>query len=1139
MTKTRSAAPKIAPPFRVTPVHAAVAFAIYAMSSHLALAQTDCGTRPVGSYSTTIRCTPASGDAEITVQNGTTIDVTNSNAIVGLATIGSTTINISGTTIGATATGSAVNGVLARANAATGIDTKVNLAGTNTITIDSDGTPISSSAISAAVRVDNTLSRGENVINVTGTLNATNNIDSSYSAHGLYVHGAGTDSRIVHTGSGTIETHGGNGVYIESSTTGTIELGSDVKVVLDNTNSGTYTNSAVRVNGNSKSLIESSAEVRTRGNNAWGIASLAFSDSRVLQKGSVYTDGIGSYGVSVTADSGVSVGTNTGTIETMQDSSPGIYTTTSRTGPSLVFNLNTITTHGASSEGMYATTGSGDVEATNTGVIETFGDSSHGINAVSGGTGNTKVVNGGQITTNGTTNASGIRAVSPNNVTVEAGGLITTNGTGANNHGIQATSGNGTASIGFGNGAVSVAGQSVGLLAESNGSGPAANALVQTTNSMIDATRSTREAISASAYNSATVAIDQSAAVRGGATYAVATAGTTQSITNAGTIDALSDRAIRSNDNGAPVGTATLLNAGTVTGSIDVANAATTLTNAGIWNLRNFADTNGDGVRDTLGVSVSNFGSSGKNTVVNAGAIQLIGDDGTAIALNTTGAYATGYAANTMALNGPAQAQILGVQAFVNSGVIDLQSNGRVGDVLVISGGSTPGTSGGGVYVANGGALKLDTVLNEGGATNSQSDMLVVDGTSLGSGGATTIALNTTGAGALTTGNGIELVRVLDNTRSADGVFRINGRVVSGAYEYDLYKGGTGASANDGNWYLRTIGQQPSRPEPYLYVRNLAAASAMFVHTLHDRLGEPQYTEAYRDKAKAPKDDRATAGWVRVVASHADSESAGGRVGLDTDTTLIHFGGDIARWSDDEKNRYHFGLMGAYGKSDTDAYGRGEYRTTNNGTRRKASGDVEGYSVGVYGTWFGNDKMPEGPYVDVWAMYGWYDNTVKGNGFAKEKYDSQGWTVSVEGGYALIAREEEKRQWIIEPQVQLAYTNFSADNHREADGTRVNNSDANGFIGRLGARFYSRSKLGDNGVQPFVEGNIWYSDAKNSLDFNGVRISDGTPDTRYELKLGAQGEIKRNWQLWGHIGGQWGKDNYDRYEAMIGTKYMF
>ena len=43
-------------------------------------------------------------------------------------------------------------------------------------------------------------------------------------------------------------------------------------------------------------------------------------------------------------------------------------------------------------------------------------------------------------------------------------------------------------------------------------------------------------------------------------------------------------------------------------------------------------------------------------------------------------------------------------------------------------------------------------------------------------------------------------------------------------------------------------------------------------------------------------------------------------------------------------------------------------------------------------------------------MYGWYNNKVQGNGFKEEKYDSNGYTLSAETGYAFIAHDGEKRQ---------------------------------------------------------------------------------------------------------------------------------
>jgi hypothetical protein len=90
---------------------------------------------------------------------------------------------------------------------------------------------------------------------------------------------------------------------------------------------------------------------------------------------------------------------------------------------------------------------------------------------------------------------------------------------------------------------------------------------------------------------------------------------------------------------------------------------------------------------------------------------------------------------------GPVQGHLVGVATFINSGIIDLQSNPVAGDVLVITGARQAGLvptplivgPGPGTFISNGGVLKLDMVLNEGGAAT-RSDTLVVDGTLVGGG---------------------------------------------------------------------------------------------------------------------------------------------------------------------------------------------------------------------------------------------------------------------------------------------------------------------------------------------------------------------------------------------------------------------
>jgi autotransporter family porin len=141
---------------------------------------------------------------------------------------------------------------------------------------------------------------------------------------------------------------------------------------------------------------------------------------------------------------------------------------------------------------------------------------------------------------------------------------------------------------------------------------------------------------------------------------------------------------------------------------------------------------------------------------------------------------------------------LIGVASFTNSGTIDLQSNPAAGDVLVITGARQAGPAptfpiagaAGAAFISNGGRLLLDTVLNQGDVAT-RSDTLVVDGTSVGPGGATSMAIhNAGGGGALTVNDGILVVQVRDGTSSAPGAFSLQGgSITAGAFDYFLFKG--------------------------------------------------------------------------------------------------------------------------------------------------------------------------------------------------------------------------------------------------------------------------------------------------------------------------------------------------------------
>ncbi|WP_328592805.1 hypothetical protein [Ostreibacterium oceani] len=305
-------------------------------------------------------------------------------------------------------------------------------------------------------------------------------------------------------------------------------------------------------------------------------------------------------------------------------------------------------------------------------------------------------------------------------------------------------------------------------------------------------------------------------------------AGSEISIRDTGTLSSLNDMAIMDDDDNrntsvqAPM---QIINDGTITGYMLLGGGDDQFTNnsTNAWNIRSFADTDGDLVRDTESVAVSDFGA-GTDTFTNAatGTVRLLTvsdqtsftsgtDDDTAPAtVDATGEYTVAFGmAKSIADEGVEQGHLLNLETFEHAGVItlaDAETGGVApvtGDVLVITGSDTAGTDGGGQFTANGGELRLDTVLNAGG-TDSDSDVLVLDNTALGSGPVTLSITNALlGAGASTDtnnngllddGEGILVIEVLGD--SATDAFTM-ASIRDGDFEYTLEQ-----NLNDGNWYL-------------------------------------------------------------------------------------------------------------------------------------------------------------------------------------------------------------------------------------------------------------------------------------------------------------------------------------------------
>ena len=599
---------------------------------------------------------------------------------------------------------------------------------------------------------------------------------------------------------------------------------------------------------------------------------------------------------------------------------------------------------------------------------------------------------------------------------------------------------------------------------------------------------------------------------------------------------------------------------GLITGYMSSNRGPSTLANAGVWNLRNFADTNGDLVRDALSVAVADFGVSGANTIDNTGTIALLGrGGGTALTLNTTGQYLPlGYAFNQMTLSSPVQGQILGVQTFNHSGVIDLTANWEngnpltpvVGDVLVISGGHTAGTDGGGVFVSNGGTLKLNTVLNEGGA-NSQSDILVLDSTRLGTGATGIAVTNVNGGGALTTGDGIALVEVLNKSVSDGRAFVLSGRAAAGAYEYTLFHGGdaaNGGNPNDGNWYLRSTVVTPDNPvvpnvRPEVAVNMVIPPLAIeygyaMIDTLHERVGETYPSTlgpVYEDRevwCKNPdKNFRCTARVPVTPGQSADSQQwfagAWGRLigeygrrdrdnflahGSDYDYTIGGIQAGLDLWGrEKDGNLDKAGLYVGYGRISSDVNGLFDLKA--------GSVDMDGYTLGGYWT----HHAASGWYTDAVLQGTIYDSDAKS--IYGEKVSPNGWGIaaSLEGGYAFKFGDG----WTVEPQAQLAYQRVSIDRDRDSFGIFAYD-DWDSLRGRLGARVTKTWNAGDEKTPRLITGwvraNVWHEFLGDDdmivtslLGQNPVRFSSSLKGTWAELGAGVSGQVSDSMTLFGTV----------------------
>ncbi len=292
------------------------------------------------------------------------------------------------------------------------------------------------------------------------------------------------------------------------------------------------------------------------------------------------------------------------------------------------------------------------------------------------------------------------------------------------------------------------------------------------------------------------------------------------------------------------------------------------------------------------------------------------------------------------------------------------------------------------------------------GEDSAPTDHLSITGSSYGQSGVS--IANIGGLGAQTV-NGMEIVSV---SGSSEAQLTLSKPVVAGAYEYGLYQ------HDNGNWYLEskaTPSDDPSddtddgdsgsdsgtdggsgtdgdsdngsntdnggqsapevmAPEVGAYLGNYLAAQSMFLHKRDDR---DQLTFRNEDNLNT---------WMYVKGRYHENDAGGDKVSYDTTTTVLQVGSDFMSKPMDKGILRAGGMFGA-GQAKTDSDAKHNVRD--------AQGKVDGFNVGLYATWQEDPKLRLGSYIDTWASYSWYNNTVTSNR-NNEKYDSKGFAASIE-----------------------------------------------------------------------------------------------------------------------------------------------
>jgi outer membrane autotransporter protein len=992
-----------------------------------------------------------------------------------------------------------------------GIDYDVN----NATVIVQDGVVVSTTADNTSAIANG--AGGVNLGNLTTTTQGTVNLTTTgTNSVGISSGSAAGGSTTITTSAGTSITTSGGYAHGISAYNGA--GGGAITITAPGTisTSGSGAAGIVALNFGGATTINTGNIAVTSAAPSFGIYSISFGSTiDVTTSGVSVTNGYGIFAISNGAGSGAVNITTTGAVATTGNAiyagsqfgnttvNAGAPVTATGAGAAAVRITGTtgnltvtsagLTSSGNGGYGILANNTTGNISLTDTGTITSGG---YGIYSVS--TGGATTINVNSIAASNDYHA--IYAISQTGVSITASGMLSASG-GVNADGINSRALGGALTIQVTDITASDDGINVyggaGATVTTTGTitagdegmevatGATGNALVTVNN--VNATGADNDAIRVTAGGTATINVN--GAVLGGSTSGAgagidvnASTATTITISGGGSVGSMSDYAIET----VGAGATTINNSGTITGRITLTGNDDVINNlsSNSINLRRFTDTNADGVRDTEAVGVVIFGA-GNDTFNNAatGTVRVSTVTG-ATAFNTANeTFATGSAALSLTNAGVEQGHIVGLETFINSGILtlaDLETGGTTavaGDVLAITSLGVPGVGGTSNFISNGGQLHLDTVLDTGAVDTT--DVLILDSVTTGPGGATGITITDAGgAGGITgTGatNGIRVVEVR-GVGSASDAFTLSRAVVGGLFEYELNQ------ADGQNWYLQSDGSFARQIPAY---QALPLALSGFAR---DQMPWAQKRWGHADGLQEAR----TGAWLRGGYIRG-SEEFGGTSQYESRDRFAQAGYDVVLDTGLPGSLSIGGLL-QHTSTDTSV-------TNGNGSTFSASG----YGAGLSTYW----TTDSGLFLEALATLTRYEVEIDRQNLAGvADTDAYTYSAGLQIGHQFQVAGETDR-WNVTPRASLTFIDSDIDNFTDASGIAVDFADSDSMLLEAGMISGLDLDLQGNRVLNLtaeigIEHNLF---GENSVTANDMSFSADRDNTRVTFGTGAAAHL--------------------------------